>query len=1264
MTTEIRYPIRKDVSECFDRYRDAMRPFIMSALNAIPGRTPEQHISGVLKEHQAENFQQAVDSRSSVEDAFDETLFPRIVEGHWHNGVSGRIRESEDRHNFRSWLWELRTYRNEDIGHRPSRDLGPERAIQYIDVISDVLKAIGAESDNADVLAFRNKIINSVDPRIQHQQNGEAKLQTSPTSGSPAPPKTQYKPWREVIKPNDDVIDGNLRQADFAADLQKVYDGEAEDNMYGNPLLFFRQTYMTKGINDLLTSTLKRLAGTGGYPVIQAKTGFGGGKTHSLIALYHLVTSGSTIANANWDERDRESRDCVRDIMTNAGVSIDEGINAKVSVLNGNYLSPTDTHTTEDGEPLNTLWGVMAYQLGGQAAYNVIGEAAREGSAPGGRQLRQLFDAVGPCVILMDEIVNYVRNVNDYRRIESIYSFFQSLTEAVNQANQVVVVISLPESEVELGSTEGAVEILRHLETILGRVETVWRPVEDQEGFEVVRRQLFRDETCDVDARNATCEYYFNAYTRKNLRSKFPNEASQPEYLERMKQCYPIHPEVFDRLYNDWSTLHQFQRTRGVLRLLAICVNLLYTSEDADMLIAPGSLPIREAELSNEFLRLLTPNWNPVLDEVDKEGSRIDEIDRGSSNFREHNIAKRMARSIFLGSPPHQYSPGLRDQNATLGAYIPGTAIGHYGNALKIMGERLYHLYREQGRHRFNSDVNLTRVINDRRSQLAPEDREDELVRRIRNWCDHHIAIACPDDSSEVPDSEQLQIVILKPSETYHQNPATNKANLAASDIVTAFGDQPRLHRNTLLFLAPTTDHRQQLDESIRSLLAWQSILDGEQRFAQLSEPRLQEAHDGSKNAEADLEQVLKRSYNRVGVPVADGTGRYLCKWQNMARRDLALVDRIDAVVTDPNYVTQLTPDDILSVLGRYQTAVEPNRNVTVTDVWHAMTTDTEAPRPRDWEAVEQAIRAGLTRAVFGYAATYNQEQDKYQSLSIGGKTLEDGCITVGEPETIVPAGIMVECDVANMHLSKADDLTVDYSVPTLEVPEIEMESETATIDNQSEPTGVDRATEGDGIGVAAEYTEINQGNVETITMQSDVPQQILESGAEISATPSVDAHSADSAGLLIPDQQEVSLMTEESVHDPSSGSEDQGGGHPTRIAIDFRPGNEDEHMMSNAFANQWATALANEGNQVQKRINFVYRMSADLQEIPYHWEMQELVKQLINQASPVDAAGGSRLPDVSFTVTATNPSGVRSRIVDGIRNVAAIHEFISISAT
>ena len=367
-------------------------------------------------------------------------------------------------------------------------------------------------------------------------------------------------------------------------------------------------------------------------------------------------------------------------------------------------------------------------------------------------------------------------------------------------------------------------------------------------------------------------------------------------------------------------------------------------------------------------------------------------------------------------------------------------------------------------------------------------------------------------------------------------------------------------------------------------------------------------------------------------------------------------------MVTDPNYVSQLTPDDILSVLGRYQTAVEPNQNATVADVWHAMTTDTEAPRPRDLEAVEQAIRTGLTQAVFGYAVTYNHEQDKYQSLSIGGKTLEDGCITVGEPETIVPAGIIVECDVANMHLSKADDLTVNYSVPTLETPEIEMKSEVATTDNQSEPTGADRATEGDGIGVAAEYAEINEGNVETITMQSDVPQQIFESGAEISETPSVDAAAADDAGLLIPVQQEASLMIEESVHVPSSGSEDQGGGHPTKVSIDFRPGNEDDHMMSNAFANQWATALANEGNQVQKRINFVYRMSADLQEIPYHWEMQELVNQLINQASSGDVAGGGRLPDVSFTVTATNPSGVRSRIVDGIRNMAAIHEFISIS--
>lgn len=1257
MTTEIRYPIRHRVNECFNRYRDAMRPFIMNGLRAMPGSTPEEYIGRALKEHQSQNFQKALEAGETVEDAFDETHFPSIVGKYWHETMSNRIQDPEANRHFRSWLWSLRSYRNQGIGHPSSRDLDPERATEYMDVMSDVLTAIQASSANADVLAFREGLKGLEGSRTNDASPSDGNQQTGPATDGQSVPSSRHRPWREVIKPHDDVIYGNLRQAEFAADLQKVYDGDAEDDMYGNPLLFFRQTYMTKGITDLLTNTLKRLAGNDGYPVIQAKTGFGGGKTHSLIALYHLVTSGSTIANANWDERDRESRECIRHIMRNAGVSIDQGVEARISVLNGTYLSPTDTTPTVNGDPLNTLWGVMAYQLGGQAAYDIIGDAARGATAPGGRELRRLFEAVGPCVILMDEIVNYARNVNDYRRLESIYSFFQNLTETVKNIENVAVVISLPESEVELGSAEGAVEILRHLETILGRVETVWRPVEDQEGFEVVRRQLFRDETCDEGARNETCEYFFSTYTRKNLRSKFPGEASQPEYLERMKQCYPIHPEIFDRLYNDWSTLHQFQRTRGVLRLMATCVHLLYNAQDDDLLITPGSLPINETELGNEFLRLLPPNWNPVLDEVDKNGSRTDEIDRGNSRFRDHKIAKRMARSIFLGSPPHQHNPGLRDQNATLGAFVPGTPIGDYSSALKNMGERLYHLYREQGRHRFNSDVNLTRVINDRKSQLTAEEREDELIRRIRDLCDHPIVLACPEDSSEVPDSEELQVVVLKPGDTYHQSPSNNRAAEVARAMISTFGYEPRLNRNSLLFLAANTDQHRRLDESIRNLLAWQSTLYGEKRFDQLSEPRLHEAREGIETAEQDLDQALRRSYTRVAIP---NSGTNVVKWKSLSRGAYTLDERTDEVLQDADCITQLNADHIRTVFERCQNDLGPDQFVSVADVWRMMTTNVNLLRPPGWAAVEDAVRAGLADSRFGYGHTYYEERDDFQSLSMGGRILESGYVTDGEPDSIAIDGILLSSDVASLYLSVGQVLSDDGNAGPIE-------SETLATDGQS-GTADPLATPGSGQiegNVASgdldqEIVAINDEHIGSIAPASESVAEVLgqESGDGLQTIADEQVTAEQETPGSVMEIVEPGALTKSAI--PGETDVDS----PKMISIDFRPQVQTDHVIASALGNQWANLLANEGNQVQKHINLVYQMSTTLQEIPNHWEVKDLVTRLINEASPGRNSDEGSSPDISFSVIIINPDGISSRIVDDIRSVVASTDFITMTET
>ena len=933
MLTE-RYSNRYAVQHGLDYYRDAMRQFIMAGLAPVRGMSPAEAIRSSLRGKAASDFSLRVtESGVEIPDAFDECQFPRIINHYWDISFSQRVTGTEPVvRNFRKWLWEIVRFRAE-AAHPTRQDLSTEQAQECLQKISEALTGINALSTVSEIAALLDGLTSpetasatgtqsssdsTLLPResaTDSNSNRNTRQQSTATEAESAQRRGR-KPWREAIQPHPDVIQGTLQPSEFAADLQQVYDGLADDNLYGNPVLFFRHTYMTDGIRDLLTATIQRLTGYGGFPVVQAKTGFGGGKTHSLIALYHLVTSASELVFADGDPRDDVARKEIQTILESAGVPIEEGIKANIAVLNGIHLSPTDNATThEKSDPLNTLWGVMAYQLGGQAGYDAIGGAAREGTAPGGGQLRNLFSLVGPCVILMDEIINYARNVSGDARIETIYTFFQNLTEAIRQTNNVAMVISLPESEVEVGD-EHAAEILRRLETILGRVEAVWRPVEDREGFEVVRRRLFRDETCDNDAREKVCQAFSEMYSRRNNRTKFPAEVTRPEYTQQLYRCYPIHPEIFDRLYEDWSTYHNFQRTRGVLRIMALCVNRLYHQDDGALLIMPGDLPLGDANLSGEFIRLLSPHWNPVMDEVDREDSRTDLIDTRRNDFRQIRPARRMARTIFLGSVPVRPNPGLDDRHIYLGATAPGVPISTYDAALRTMDEQLYHLYRENGRHRFSSDVKLGLVANERKGEFNDQDTDDEIVRRLNETCSDGNVIVCPNGSDDVPDQNQVQIVVLPPDQMRGPRAReTDRATPLAAAMTTTCGDAPRKYRSSLMFLATSTDLIRPLRDAARNVLAWESIINGERKIMHLTEQRHQEASDERNNARNDFDKTLAYSYRYVAIPRLDQIDESgeVCtfEWESIKNvsRDSNIAENIERIIqTNPLY----QPQDIL----------------------------------------------------------------------------------------------------------------------------------------------------------------------------------------------------------------------------------------------------------------------------------------------------------------------------------------------------------------
>ena len=876
MTTVSR-PNKDALNKALDIYRDAMRPFIVRTLRRVPGQRVEETIRRTLGDYQASQFQDNLRRNpGNIEAAIDINDFPVLMGKNWN---AFRAQFPAGDRTVQNAAWQIVEARNA-VSHPGTQDLEAEFTRSRLFDISDTLGKINAPQQKAGVESIRDELFAQQPAATQTNQLPHA------TDTAPAPTHSRSSgqsltPWRDVIRPNPDVALGSFQQAEFAADLQQVHDKRARSTQYGNPVSFFNHTYITPGIRTLLLNTLKRLAGNGGDPVIQTKTGFGGGKTHSLIALYHLVGNTDALIGSAPSGESRQTAAEIRSIMDEAGIEHEVGMEASVAVLVGTHLATTDPTTTGGGDPLNTLWGEMAYQLGGQEAYEIVGETARQGTAPSGRQLDELFQHVGPCVILIDELVAYVRNAGAEQ--DSVYTFVQTLTEAVRRNNRTALVVTLPESDIEAGG-EGGREALARLDRLLGRIEATWEPLEVHEAFEVVRRRLFGN-VIDESQRDRTCESFSNMYGRGG-RNEYPGEATEQRYLERMKDCYPIHPEIFDRLFRDWSSIPRFQSTRGVLRMLATCISRLYISGDSSPLIMPANLPLSDPALANEFASLLLGNWAPVLTEVDSNYSKTDAIDRGSQVFgRIGGAARRIARCVFLGSAPSGSLRGIDRNRIHLGVVVPGQGTAVYNDALNRMSGDLYYLYGSNGRYYFHAEENLNKVATDRASAFADRDIADHIHVTVREAVGRRTSVIIfPDIPSDVADSDSTRLVILPPDKCLPSRAQeSDEATSAIMDILRNCGDASRVRKNTLLFLAARRDEVRGLDRAVRAYLAWQSIVSGGRRIENLQDDRGRQAHESVRRAEREVRTMLVNAYRWAIAPNQPNPqlGEYeLSRWQ------------------------------------------------------------------------------------------------------------------------------------------------------------------------------------------------------------------------------------------------------------------------------------------------------------------------------------------------------------------------------------------------
>src|ERR1700687_805463 len=685
---------------------------------------------------------------------------------------------------------------------------------------------------------------------------------------------TSLKPWREVVIPHKDVASGRYQQAEFAADLWQVHLGEGTDE-YKNPAEFFRRTFLTESLKSMLIGAVRRLAGQGGDPVVQLQTNFGGGKTHSMLALYHLF-SGTTPS----------------ELLGIDAVLKDAGTNklptAKRVVLVGNKISPGNPVKKSDGTMIRTLWGELAWQLGGKKAFERVRADAEKATSPGAC-LRELFIEYGPCLILIDEWVAYARQLHDQSDLpaggfETQFSFAQVLTESAKLAKNCLLVISLPASDtggsphtqaddVEVGGQRGR-EALDRLRNVVGRVEASWRPASAEEGFEIVRRRLFEplaDQALFKD-RDVVARAFADLYRTQH--PEFPPECHDADYEKRIKAAYPIHPEIFDRLYTDWSTLVKFQRTRGVLRLMAAVIHSLWEKGDKNPLILPANIPIDDPRVQFELTRYLSDNWVPIIEkDVDGPSSLPLRIDGEVPNLGKFAACRRVARTIYLGSAPmaNAANRGIEDRRVKLGCVMPGESPAVVGDALRRLAAAATYLYADGPRFWYATQPTVTKLAEDRAERLnrdpdkVAKELDDRLRADLRKTGDFSRIHPLPRSGVDVPDDLDARLVVLPAELCYTKEPG-NAAATAARAILESRGNTPRLYRNTLVFLAADKVRLQDLDEAVRRFLAWKSILE-EKKALNLDPHQEQQAETQKQAADGAVTARLPETYQWLLVP-------------------------------------------------------------------------------------------------------------------------------------------------------------------------------------------------------------------------------------------------------------------------------------------------------------------------------------------------------------------------------------------------------------
>jgi hypothetical protein len=849
---------------------------------------------------------------------------------------------------------ELREVRNEWAHNGTFTD---DDAYRALDTGERLLKLIGASAEADEVRSVRLNL-----RRVTADKDDKKVLKAAVNN----PESSGLNPWREVLQPHDDVATGNFHASEFAADLYKVATGGEADLGYADPVEFFKRTYLTEGLRDLIGRAIRRLSGDdNASPVINLQTNFGGGKTHSMLSLWHIA-AGLPVGDFPQD---------TQELLNAYGY---KGTKVNRVAIVGNHFSPSGV-TKDDGTQVNTIWGELAWQLGGPEAYAIVAKADHDRTHPG-EALHDLLAKYAPAVILIDEWVAYARSLvgrDDLAggTFDDQFTFAQSLTETVKGTSGILLAISIPASEsgedadkIVAGNTEevggaNGLEALKRLQNVVRRVADQWRPASSDEAYHIVKQRLFKQpDAAALAAIGATARAYVEMY--RKYTDDFPREARDAAYEDRIKRTYPIHPEMFDTLYEEWSSLERFQRTRGVLRLMSTVIHALWAGEDASPLIMPGSIPLATANVNAELTQYLQDSWKTIIDaDVDGPNSEPARIDKEKPLFGQRALTKRLARTVFFGAAPTiapgSAHKGLGTQRVFLGTAIPGDVPGNFHAALTQLGDRATYFYSGSGKYWYDLQPNITRAAKDQAERLHKEDVWAEIVRRLQNQArtrgDFAGVHVCPETSGDIPDTDEARLVILHPK-VAHKRGADSAAKDFAQKATEQRGSANRTNRNMLVYLAADEARLGELDTATRDYLGWTHVLANEADLDLTQNQKNQAAH---RQAQADqtVTSRLLQTFTWALVPAQpDPSAPFLIRETKVEGQSESLAERVSRRLgNDGDLSTRQAAATIRLAIGKVP-QIWKDGHVSLGALWGLYSQYPYMPRLRNRRVLDEGI--------------------------------------------------------------------------------------------------------------------------------------------------------------------------------------------------------------------------------------------------------------------------------------------------------------------